>query len=393
MAREVILGIDFGTSCTSAGALVGDRVELVQDNGDSVVPSVVYLPERGTIEVGRRAMMRQLTDPSGVVRSVKRVLGLRPDSPLVRRYAGSVAFPVETKGDKVILKLRTGDAAPEQLAAAVITRVRELAEQRFGALIKKAVMTLSAAPPEGYRAALMRAARIAHLDVLEMVPEPIAGALALGIHAESVERRVLVCDFGGGTFDVSAVIQNGMKFTPVSTFADPYLGGDDFDEAIAEGLAGVIARKTGYDMHRDSTRWTELVFRCESAKRQLSTQTEIPLQMRDAYVHQGRTHNMEVSLDRPWIEACWGDLLSRSEAVIDEALRRAGWTPDQVDRAALIGGTSMIPAFRALVGSKVGPDKVMLSAQADVSVAIGATLLTARFSREPRNVPMYTAPY
>ena len=393
MAREVILGIDFGTSCTSAGALVGDRVELVQDGGDSVVPSVVYLPERGAIEVGRRALMRQLTDPSGVVRSVKRVLGLPPDSPLVRRYASSVAFPVETKGDKVMLKLRTGDAAPEQLAAAVIARVRELAEQRFGAMIKKAVMTLSAAPPEGYRASLLRAARIAHLEVLELVPEPIAGALALGIHAESAERRVLVCDFGGGTFDVSAVIQNGMKFTPVSTFADPYLGGDDFDEAIAEGLAGVIARKTGYDMHRDSVRWTELVFRCESAKRQLSTQTEVPLVMREAYIHERRACDLEIALDRPWIEACWRDLLERSGAVIDEALRRAGWTADHVDRAALIGGTSMIPAFRALVGSKVGPSKVMLSTQADVSVAIGATLLTSRFLREPRNVPMYTSPY
>src|SRR4051812_46802816 len=252
MARDVILGIDFGTSCTSAGALVGDRVELVQEAGDSVVPSVIYIPDRGPMEVGRRAQAKQITDPAGVVRSVKRVLGVAPDSPLVRRYASGVAFPVEAHGDKIMLKMRSGLVVPEQLAAAVIARVRELGEQRFGGQIKKAVLAMSAAAPDGYRAAIIRACRLAHLDVLEVVAEPIAGALALGIHAENVERRVIVCDFGGGTFDVSAVVQQGMKFTSVATFGDPYLGGDDFDEAIAEGVAGVIVRSAGYDIHKDA---------------------------------------------------------------------------------------------------------------------------------------------
>jgi len=393
MVRDVILGIDFGTSCTSAGALVGDRVELVQEAGDSVVPSVIYIPDRGPMEVGRRAQAKQITDPAGVVRSVKRVLGVAPDSPLVRRYASGVAFPVETHGDKIMLKMRSGLVVPEQLAAAVIARVRELGEQRFGGQIKKAVLAMSAAAPDGYRAAIIRACRLAHLDVLEVVAEPIAGALALGIHAENVERRVIVCDFGGGTFDVSAVVQQGMKFTSVATFGDPYLGGDDFDEAIAEGVAGVIVRTAGYDIHKDSVKWSELVFRCESAKRQLSSVERVVLAMREAFVRKARANDLELTLDRPWIETLFRPLLDRTSAVIDEVLRRAGWAYNQVDKAALIGGTSMIPAFRSLVAGKFGPSKIMMDSQADVAVAIGATLLTSRFLQQPRNVPMYTSAY
>src|SRR5688572_24650972 len=130
MPPDVILGIDFGTSCTSAGALVGDRVELIQDNGDVVIPSVVYVPERGPLEVGRRAQMRLLKDPTGVIRSIKRVLGVATDSPLVRHFAASAAFRVETTNNRLTFKLRAAQYAPEQIAGAILTHVRELAETR-----------------------------------------------------------------------------------------------------------------------------------------------------------------------------------------------------------------------------------------------------------------------
>ncbi len=388
MTREVVLGIDFGTSYTSAGALVGDRVELVQDNGDAVMPSVVYVPDRGPIEVGRRAVMRQLTDPSGVVRSVKRVLGLPPTSELMRRYAAGVAFKVDTSGERTMFKLRSGEYAPEQIAAWVLGRIRELAEKRFGGQIRKAVVTMSAAPPAGYREAVIRAARIAHLDILDIVSEPIAGAIALGVHGEMAERKLLVCDFGGGTFDASAVVQSGLRFSPIATFADPYLGGDDFDIAIAEGIAGVIHRTSGYDIHRDTVRWSELLFRCENAKRQLSSSREAPLVMREAYVQAGQTRDLNLVLDRPWVEARWTELIERAGNVIAELMRRSGWRGDDVDQVVMIGGTSLIPMFRRLVGGLFAPAKLLSSLQADVAVALGATLLTARYGSDRRDIPV-----
>lgn len=392
MPPDVILGIDFGTSCTSAGALVSDRVELIQDNGDVVIPSVVYVPERGPLEIGRRAQMRLLKDPTGVIRSVKRVLGVVPGSPLVRHFAASAAFRVETAGDHLTFKLRSARYAPEQIAAAILARIRELAETRFGGRIGKAVITASVAAPAGYRDALVRAARIAHLDVLEIIPEPIAGALAVGMHAETAERKLVVCDFGGGTFDVSALVQSGLRFTPVATSGDAFLGGDDLDTEIAEALAGLIVNRTRYDIHKDAVRWSELLFRCEMAKRQLTADASVPFAMREAYVEHGRPHDIDFVLERAWVEARWVPLFGRVVSAIEDTLNRAGWRPSDVDQVALIGGSSLVPMFHRTVASVFPSQRVLLAPRADVAVALGAVLLTARFGHERRSVPVLTAP-
>src|SRR5262245_6344289 len=392
MPPDVILGIDFGTSYTSGGILVGDRVELIQDNGDVVIPSVVYVPERGQLEVGRRAQMRLLNDPTGVIRSVKRVLGVQASSPLVKHFAASATFRVDAVGERLTFKLKSAQYAPEQIAGAILTRVREIAETRFGGRISKAIITASAAAPPGYREALVRSARIAHLDLLEIIPEPIAGALAVGLHAEAADRKLLVCDFGGGTFDVSALVQSGLRFTPVAACGDQYLGGDDLDHAIAEALAGLIVKRNRYDIHKDAVRWSEMLFRCEMAKRQLTSANEVPFQMKEAYLENGRPHNLDFTLERSWVEAHWQPLFERAAQSIAEALHRAGWRREEVDQVALIGGSSLVPMFHRTVSSMFPGQPVLLSPRADVSVALGAVLLTARFGSEPRAVPVLEMP-
>jgi molecular chaperone DnaK (HSP70) len=392
MASDLTLGIDFGTSCTSAGILIGDRVELIHDGGDVVIPSVVYIPERGPLEAGRLAQARLMSDPARVIRSVKRVLGVAPTSPLVRSYAASVAVPIETAGDRVMFKLRSARYAPEQIAGAILTRVRELAELRFGGRIDKAVITGSVGAAPGYRDALARAARIAHLELLEVVPEPIAGALAVGVHAEIAERKLMVCDFGGGTFDVSALIQSGLRFTPIAVAGDDYLGGDDLDLEIAEVLAGLIARRTGYDVHRDAVRWSELVYRCEMAKRQLTVEPAVPFAMRAAFVAAGRSHDLDFTLERAWVEERWAPLFERVVIAIYDALRRAGWRREDVDQVAMIGGSALVPMFQRTVAGVFPGQAVVLPPRADVAVALGTVLLTARFGAEPRAVPVLAAP-
>lgn len=379
--NEVVLGIDFGTYGTSAGALVGERVELIQDNGDPVIPTVVYLPARGVPEIGRRALIKQITEPQRVVRSIKRLMGLPAGAAMAKRFAAGAPFRVDIAGERISLRVGNDDYAPEQIAAQVLSRVRDLAEARFGGRIKKAVVTMSAYPPAGYRDAIIRAARVAHLEVLDLIAEPIAGALAFGAHGQTTERRLLVLDFGGGTFDVCAVQQAGLKFAPVATFADPYLGGDDFDYALAEGIAGAVVRASGYDMHKDAVRWTELVYRAEMTKRQLSTAPEVAFAMRDAYMQNGQARDIDQLLDRRWAEAKWQSLLDRTKDVIVETLARAQWTAEHVDQIVLIGGTSLIPAFRRMVGAMFTPAKILASLHADLAVAMGATLVTGRYGR------------
>jgi len=388
---EVVLGIDFGTSCTSAGTLVGDKVELVRDNSDPVIPTVVYVPERGDVEIGRQAVLRQQSHPSRVVRSVKRLLGLAPHDELVRRYMASSSARVDTSGEKLMYKLGSQAYAPEQIAASVLNRVRELAERRFGGKISKSIVTLSAAAPPGYRDAIIRAGRIAHIDIVELVAEPIAGALAVGLHATSASRRLLVLDFGGGTFDATAIVQAGMKFTPASTFGDSLLGGDDLDDAFAEAIAGAVVRQYGVDMHKDVLKFAELRYRCEQTKRILSSREVAQFTMNEAFIHAGRPKSLDLKIDRPWIEERWKPLFDRAIDVVDECLRQAGWSAEHVDAVALIGGTSLVPKFQNLIADKFGKDRVTVSPDADLAVAMGASLLTVRHGGAPRHVPVLTS--
>lgn len=382
MSRELVLGVDFGSSSTIGGVLINDQIQLVHEQNDPVIPSVVYVPDRGPPEIGRKAVARQLTDPSRVVRSIKRVLGLEPDSELARHYASTVPFKVERVNNRITLKLPSGEVVPEQIVGWVLDKMRQLAEARFGAKVKRVVMTMSAAAPPGYREAAIRAARVAQLEIAEFVAEPIAGTLALDLHRTPGNRRIVVCDFGGGTFDVSAVIQRNLAFSPVATHGDHYLGGDDLDHALAEAIAGTVYRTSRYDMHKDLVRWNELLLRCELSKRALSGKHEVPFLMREAFRMGGQVKDLQLTLDRPWVRAVWTNLLDRVCAVVDELLRRAGWSPESVDHVGLIGGTSLVPMVREVLATVFPPAKLVLAHAPELAVAQGATLLTARHRRE-----------
>ncbi|HEY4175549.1 MAG TPA: Hsp70 family protein [Kofleriaceae bacterium] len=379
MTHELVLGIDFGSSSTIAGVLINDRIELVQDAGDSVIPSVVYIPDKGETLVGRRAVARQIGEPSNVIRSVKRLLGLSSTDELVRRYAASTPLKLELSTPKPMFKLRSGPQAPEQVAASIIGYVRGLAEQRFGTRISKAVMTMSAGAPPKYREALIRAARIAHLELLDTIAEPVAASLALDLHTQNIDRNIVVADFGGGTFDVSAVEQRGLRFTPVAIGGDHWLGGDDLDDSLASAVGGVIYKRSKFDISTDKTKWTELVMRCESAKRQLSTNTETPLHMREAYTHEGARTDLRVSIDRPYAERAWASQMERVKGVIERLLAKCNWTADDVHVCGLVGGGALIPIFRQTCADVFGADKLIRADQPELAVAQGATVLTARY--------------
>jgi molecular chaperone DnaK (HSP70) len=387
---ELVLAVDFGTSCTSAGVLVGDRVELVQDGGDDVIPSVVYAPPRAPYEVGRRALMRVLSEPSNVVRSVKRVLGVHPGEQAARVYAGRAPFAIDTTAGRLALRLACGVHAPEQIVGILLDYVRRLAELRFGGRISRALITTSAVPPAGYHDALARAARIAHLDIAATAPEPIAAALGVGLHAQVADRRIVICDLGGGTFDASALVQRGLRFTAIAAHGDAALGGDDLDAALAEAVAADVMRKTAYDLHKDVVRWNELVLRCESAKRRLSSHADAAIAMKDAYVTAGGRRDLAVTVDRVWAETCWQPLFQRAQTTVYELLARARWQPGEVDAVALVGGSAQVPMFARAI-DELFPGKVAIAPRADVAVAVGAALLTARFAAVARPVPVLDA--
>jgi molecular chaperone DnaK len=379
-SRDLLLGIDFGTSYSSAAVLIDGKVDFVVDDGDAAIPTVVHLPKRGEPLIGRPAARMLHANPSSTIVSIKRLLGRTVRDVEVARVNVGVGFRIaESPTGRVLVKLQTGDLACEQIAGYVLSRLRMLAERRFGGQAIGAVIGVPATCSGYYIEALRVACRLAQLELLQVVPEPVAGALAMGMHAEPGTRRIATCDFGGGTFDVSLLEQDGTRFTPVLSDGDDYLGGDDLDEAFAGGVAGAVFGRCRFDMQSDRVRWRELITRCESVKRILSSRREARLTMPDAYVEAGAHRDIDIMIDRTWIEARWATLVDRAVEVVGRSLARAGWKANEVDDLLMIGGTSLVPLVRRQLSACFPHKRIVQSEAANLAVATGCALQTAAF--------------
>jgi molecular chaperone DnaK len=373
----VVLGIDLGTSYSSAAVWRDGRVQPVLDGGEHQVPSAVYVPPRGDLVAGREAQIRGLSDPAASFTSIKRLLGRRHGDDEVRSLASGLGLHLRPAPDGTcLLQVRESELAPAQLVAAVLARLRGLAERRFGGRVERCVMTVPVDATPSYLAALHRAAALAGLEVLRWVAEPVAAALAFGLHGRPASRRILIGDFGGGTFDASVVQQEGTRLTPIACAGDPWLGGDDFDLCLADAVAGQVYRSTRVDLRREQSRWTQFVWRCESAKRQLSSRLEARVCLKDAWVEGGVYRDLDVVVDRPWIEPRWATLVERAVTVVRGLLERAGWTAAHIDELVLVGGTSLVPVVQRTL-AQLFPVRLTRSEHASLAVVSGAAYVAA----------------
>jgi molecular chaperone DnaK len=378
-AQELVLGIDFGTSFSSAAVYHEGKIRAILDSGEAQIPTVVHIPVRGDAVVGMEAVRLGMAEPADTVASIKRLLGKRIDDPMVKALDASVGYRiVEGPGKSILLKIRGRDYAPAQIASMVLARLRSLAQLRYGERVKGVVLAVPADSPQEYMAALGTAAKLAGLEVKGFVPEPIAGALAFGIGSQPASRRIAVCDFGGGTFDVSVVEQQGLRFHALACGADHFLGGDDFDLAMADAVSGAIFKATRADMRRDAVRWAELVRRCESVKRQLSFSPEALLQMRNAYVVNRAAQDLEMRVGRDYMEPRWMPLVERCLDTTREVIARTGTDVSLIEQVVLIGGTTLIPVVRRKISELFGRTP-MSSDTAQMAVVTGATVVAARY--------------
>jgi molecular chaperone DnaK len=387
-ARDLILGVDFGTSYTSAGVLLDGKIELVRDDGETATPSVVHVPRRGDPVIGTKAVARLATDPESTITSVKRLLGRSFDDPVVRRTQQWAAYRLKRGPQgRIMLGLAGVDYACEQVAGWILARMRTLAETRFAARIRKAVVAAPVTASADYVTAVKTAARLAGLEILQIIPEPIAAALAVGMHLEPANRLLLVCDFGGGTFDATLMVQDALSFRPAAVDGDEFLGGDDFDEVLAAAVGGVIFQQTGYDIHRDVVRAQQLLQRCESVKRVLSSRSETPLVMRDAYMAGGRSHDLQTTVQRSWIEPRWEPLVERALQVVERLLTRSGCGRERITHVVLVGGGSLMPLVRQRIAEAVPEAQLVTGEYAQVAIAAGAVLQTAAHAATAAALP------
>ena len=353
MAKEVILGIDLGTTNSVVSYMQEDGIVKVIPNpeGHNTTPSVVAFKASGEEIVGDAAKRQVVTNPD-TVSSIKRKMG---------------------SSAKVHINATNKDYTPQEISAKVLAYMKKYAEDNIGHEVKKAVITCPAYFNDAQRQATKDAGTIAGLDVVRVISEPTAAALAYGMENAKEEQKILVYDLGGGTFDVSILDIGDGTYEVISTSGDAELGGDDWDHAIQNWLIDEIRKETGVDLSNNKMALQRLKDESEKAKITLSSSLEAIITLPYIAMNENGPVNFETTLSRAKFQDLTKSLLRRTEDPVRKALADAKLTANDISEVLLIGGSTRMPAVQELVKSLLGKQPNM-SVNPDEAVSIGAAV-------------------
>ncbi len=374
MSRGPVLGIDLGTTNSVVAVADGGQARVLTDaEGRRMVPSVVsFLPEGGTV-VGYEARERRLVDATNTVYAVKRLIGRPFDSPEVARARERFAFEiVQNKHGGSVVKVERGTYALAEISAIVLRELRRIAEESLGESADRAVITVPANFNELQRSATKAAGKVAGLEVLRILNEPTAAALAYGYGAGQNER-VAVYDLGGGTFDITILELEDDVFEVLSTGGDTFLGGEDMDRMIADVMCERFRAQHGADVSRDRQAYERLKAAAEWAKCQLSSDDAIELTVEELTAVRGKSVDLTFTMTRAELEALATPWLDRSFEVSQQALRDAGVSVSELDSVVLVGGSTRMPLCRRRVAEFFGKEP-RTDIDPDMVVAQGAAI-------------------
>lgn len=388
MSSGPVIGIDLGTtnSVVAVADQPGGRV-LADSDGVTLTPSVVSFHPSGDVLVGASAKERRLLDAKNTVYSVKRLIGRPYTSYEVKHAQERFAFELsEGPSGGVLVAARGETYTLSEISAFVLRHVRKVAEEAMGQECSQAVVTVPANFNELQRSATKAAGRVAGLDVLRIVNEPTAAALAYGYNKTSTER-VAVYDLGGGTFDITILQLAGDVFEVLATAGDTFLGGDDVDTTIADHMIERFLETHRYDVRQDVQAYERLRAAAEWAKIQLSAKSEIQLCVEElAYGDGGAALNLDYSLTRQQLEHMCQPLVGRTFDVCEDAMKAAGLRPTQLDNVILVGGSTRIPLLQRMVAEYFGREP-MVNIDPDLVVAQGAALHAQSLAVPARKAP------
>jgi molecular chaperone DnaK len=371
MSRKVI-GIDLGTTNSVVAVMEGDQpAVIVNQEGARITPSVVALTKDGERLVGQVAKRQAVTNPENTVFSIKRFVGRKFDE--VPSEASRVPYKVvrADNGDAWV-EARGRKYSPPEISAMVLQKLKQSAEDYLGEKITDAVITVPAYFNDSQRQATKDAGTIAGLNVLRIINEPTAAALAYGLDKKK-DETIAVYDFGGGTFDIS-VLEVGEGVVEVkATNGDTHLGGDDLDDRIIDWLASEFKKQEGIDLTRDRMALQRLKEGAEKAKIELSTAMETEINLPFITADQTGPKHLQVKLSRAKLEQLVDDLLQRTMAPVKQALADAGVDPRKIDEVVLVGGSTRMPKVQQLVREFFGKEPHK-GVNPDEVVAIGAAI-------------------
>ena len=352
--KEKIIGIDLGTTNSCVAVLEGGTAEVITNaEGERVTPSVVAFTDTGERLVGRIAKRQAITNPQRTIASIKRKMGT--DHRM-----------------KISLDGKAEEYTPEQISAMILQKLKKDAEGHLGGKTAKAVITVPAYFNDSQRQATKDAGKIAGLEVMRIINEPTAAALAYGLD-KSEEQTILVFDLGGGTFDVSILEIGDGVFEVLATDGDTQLGGDDFDERIMNWLVEEFRKDTGIDLNQDPSAMQRVKDAAEAAKMELSSRKETTINLPYITADASGPRHLEKKLTRTKFEQMIADLLERAIQIVDATLQAAKKASDEINQVILVGGSTRIPKVQELIASRI-PGKINKEINPDEVVACGAAI-------------------
>jgi molecular chaperone DnaK len=379
------VGIDLGTTNSVIAAMEGGQPQVIPNaEGNRTTPSVVAFLESGERLVGQMARRQTILNPKGTIYSAKRFVGRKYDE--VTSELNAVSFDVVPGPDGAArFKVHGKLYAPEEISAQVLRKLVEDAGKFLGERVTEAVITVPAHFNDAQRQATKDAGRIAGLEVLRIINEPTAAALAYGIDKLENET-VLVFDLGGGTFDVSILTVGDGVVEVRSTAGDTHLGGDDFDRRLVDYLAEEFKKSNGIDLREDPQALQRLFEAAEKAKVELSAVTQTSVNLPFVTADASGPKHLNINLMRSTFEQLTADLVERCMGPVKQAMADAKLTADDIDEVILVGGSTRIPAVQELIRRMTGGKEPNMTVNPDEVVAVGAAIQAAIIKGEVKDV-------
>ncbi len=383
-----VIGIDLGTTNSCVAVMEGSAPKVIENaEGARTTPSIVAFTQDGERLIGQPAKRQAVTNPEYTFFAIKRLIGRRYDDPMTRKDIDMVPYKIvkADNGDAWVAGREGKKFAPSEISAFILQKMKETAEAHLGEKVTQAVITGPAYFNDAQRQATKDAGKIAGLEVLRIINEPTAAALAYGMDKKTSGQTIAVYDLGGGTFDISVLEIGDGVFEVKSTNGDTFLGGEDFDQRLVNYLADEFKKENGIDLRADRLALQRLKDAAEKAKIELSSamQTEVNLPFITADAS-GPKH-LTIKITRAKLEALVDDLIQKTIAPVKQALKDAGVSANQIDEVILVGGMTRMPkvqeAVKQLFGKEphkgVNPDEV---------VAIGAAIQAGVLKGEVKDV-------
>ena len=383
MAKAV--GIDLGTTNSVVAVMEGGQPTVITNSeGSRLTPSVVAFTKTGERLVGQIAKRQSVLNPENTIYSAKRFIGRRYSE--VQSEIKNVTYKVVAgPNDAVRFEIMGKQYAPEEISALVLRKLADDASKYLGEKVSDAVITVPAYFNDAQRQATKDAGKIAGLNVLRIINEPTAAALAYGLDKKKNET-IMVFDLGGGTFDVSILDVGDGVFEVRSTSGDTHLGGDDFDKRIVDWVAAEFQRDQGIDLRKDRQALQRLIEAAEKAKIELSTAIETTISLPFVTADASGPKHLEMKLTRAKFEQLTADLVERCVGPVKQALADAKITERDIDEVILVGGATRMPAVQALVRRLTGGKEPNQSVNPDEVVAVGAAIQAGVLAGEVKNV-------